>query len=296
MTQRRSLIVVSNRGPVSYGRDAAGARVARRGGGGLVDGAARSRRAPRRDVDRERDDGRGSRGRRRDGGGRSRSVVPAAARLARPGGVRPATTTWSRIRCSGSSSTTCGGSGTRPDSTESTHARGTRATMLVNRELRGRGSRRARPTTRRGGVLPRLPPLSRAGARARGRARTRLLAHFVHIPWPSRLLASAAGRPGATPCTTACSRTTSSASTPSAGAATSCAAATTCSARGRAPHVVASRDLGRRRASSTGSLRATPVLAARSERRRDAAGAARRARRPHRSVEEHRPRLPRLRL
>ncbi len=34
--ERRSLIVVSNRGPVSYDRDAAGARVERRGGGGLV--------------------------------------------------------------------------------------------------------------------------------------------------------------------------------------------------------------------------------------------------------------------
>jgi trehalose 6-phosphate synthase len=33
---RRKLIVVSNRGPVSYGRDDAGKRVARRGGGGLV--------------------------------------------------------------------------------------------------------------------------------------------------------------------------------------------------------------------------------------------------------------------
>jgi trehalose 6-phosphate synthase len=33
---RRKLIVVSNRGPVSYGRDASGGRVVRRGGGGLV--------------------------------------------------------------------------------------------------------------------------------------------------------------------------------------------------------------------------------------------------------------------
>jgi trehalose 6-phosphate synthase len=33
---RRRLIVVSNRGPVSYGRNAAGERVVRRGGGGLV--------------------------------------------------------------------------------------------------------------------------------------------------------------------------------------------------------------------------------------------------------------------
>jgi trehalose 6-phosphate synthase len=34
--ERRKLIVVSNRGPVSYGRDEAGRRVARRGGGGLA--------------------------------------------------------------------------------------------------------------------------------------------------------------------------------------------------------------------------------------------------------------------
>jgi len=33
---RRKLIVVSNRGPVSFGRDGSGARVVRRGGGGLV--------------------------------------------------------------------------------------------------------------------------------------------------------------------------------------------------------------------------------------------------------------------
>ncbi|CAN5242601.1 glycosyltransferase family 20 protein [soil metagenome] len=33
---RRKLIVVSNRGPVSYGRDAAGGKTAKRGGGGLV--------------------------------------------------------------------------------------------------------------------------------------------------------------------------------------------------------------------------------------------------------------------
>jgi trehalose 6-phosphate synthase len=34
--EQRRLIVVSNRGPVTFGRDATGARVARRGGGGLV--------------------------------------------------------------------------------------------------------------------------------------------------------------------------------------------------------------------------------------------------------------------
>jgi trehalose 6-phosphate synthase len=36
VVERRKLIVVSNRGPVSYGRDAHGGRVVRRGGGGLV--------------------------------------------------------------------------------------------------------------------------------------------------------------------------------------------------------------------------------------------------------------------
>ena len=36
MAGRRKLIVVSNRGPVTYGRGSDGERVARRGGGGLV--------------------------------------------------------------------------------------------------------------------------------------------------------------------------------------------------------------------------------------------------------------------
>src|SRR5512132_3968942 len=36
MTRRRKLIVVSNRGPITYAREADGERVARRGGGGLV--------------------------------------------------------------------------------------------------------------------------------------------------------------------------------------------------------------------------------------------------------------------
>ncbi|HEV7955765.1 MAG TPA: trehalose-6-phosphate synthase, partial [Marisediminicola sp.] len=36
MSDRRPLIIVSNRGPVTYERDANGARIERRGGGGLV--------------------------------------------------------------------------------------------------------------------------------------------------------------------------------------------------------------------------------------------------------------------
>ena len=67
---RRKLIVVSNRGPVTYARERDGERVARRGGGGLVTALRSLVLAPRRDVDRERDDRRGSRrrrGRRRRG-------------------------------------------------------------------------------------------------------------------------------------------------------------------------------------------------------------------------------------
>ena len=36
MSARRKLIVVANRGPVSYARDADGERITKRGGGGLV--------------------------------------------------------------------------------------------------------------------------------------------------------------------------------------------------------------------------------------------------------------------
>jgi trehalose 6-phosphate synthase len=36
VSRRRKLIVVANRGPVSFGRDGSGARIAKRGGGGLV--------------------------------------------------------------------------------------------------------------------------------------------------------------------------------------------------------------------------------------------------------------------
>ena len=57
MSERRRLIIVSNRGPVGYDRDGAGRRIARRGAGGLVSSAAPARLAARRDVDRQRDDG-----------------------------------------------------------------------------------------------------------------------------------------------------------------------------------------------------------------------------------------------
>jgi len=59
MAARRSLIVVSNRGPFTYDLDAAGNRVRRRGGGGLVTALRGLLEHQRRHVDRECDDGRG---------------------------------------------------------------------------------------------------------------------------------------------------------------------------------------------------------------------------------------------
>ena len=53
MAERRRLIVVSNRGPVSFARED-GERVARRGAGGLVKAALKPRRPPRRHLDRKR--------------------------------------------------------------------------------------------------------------------------------------------------------------------------------------------------------------------------------------------------
>ena len=103
--------------------------------------------------------------------------------------------------------------------------------MPVNEAFADGGRRRARPRARRGRVLPRLPPLPRAAARARRERPDALLAHFVHIPWPETgLLVRAARADPPARSTRACSRTTSSASTRAAGGATSCARARTSSA------------------------------------------------------------------
>ena len=92
--RRRKLIVVSNRGPVTYARDEDGNRVARRGGGGLVT-ALRSLVAHHdvtwiasamTDEDRAVAEEAGGE---RDRGDRARRLaVPAAARRARPGRLR----------------------------------------------------------------------------------------------------------------------------------------------------------------------------------------------------------------
>ena len=61
--------------------------------------------------------------------------------------------------------------------------RGSTATCAVNEGFADAVVAELEREPRRGGVLPRLPPLSRAEARAR-RGAGRALTHFIHIPWP----------------------------------------------------------------------------------------------------------------
>ncbi len=171
MAERRKLIVVSNRGPISYGRERRRAdRPARRRR--PRHGARAARLASRRHLDRERDLGRGPCGR---GGGHGRRDRRATARATGSGSSRTSpspttsTTTWSRTRRSGSSSTGSGSSSTSPGATSARP--GTTGYVAGQPRLRRRGRRGARARAGRGGLLPRLPPLPRAGARARAAAR-----------------------------------------------------------------------------------------------------------------------------
>ena len=81
MAGRRKLIVVANRGPVTFSRETDGAHSARRGGGGLVTALRSLLDEPGRDVGGERDVGRGSR---RAAGGRRRSRSRRRPATARP--------------------------------------------------------------------------------------------------------------------------------------------------------------------------------------------------------------------
>ena len=90
---RRRLVIASNRGPIVYGRSD-GQRTARRGGGGLVTALDGPRREPGRDVGGGRHLRRGRRRRRRArgplrGDRPGRQPLPAAARAARAGRLRP---------------------------------------------------------------------------------------------------------------------------------------------------------------------------------------------------------------
>ena len=179
MAARRKLIVVSNRGPVSFARDDDGRPLARRGGGGLVT-ALRSLVA-QHDVtwiasamsDEDRRSRPSAGGEAIEEQARDGSTVPAAPRRARPGRRTTGTTTSSRTRRSGSCSTTSGSSRTRRTSITALHNAWDDGYWRREPRVRRRGAARARARSRRDRLLPRLPPLPRAAARARAGARTR---------------------------------------------------------------------------------------------------------------------------
>ena len=271
------------------------------------------RLAPRRDLDRERDQRRGSRGRGRGRGERSRRRCATARRYRLrlvahdPARLRLATTTSSRTRRSGSSSTTSGTSRTRRTSTGGSHHAWERGLRRRSTALRRRGARRARARSRtRPSSSTTTTSTSRRGSCASERPDAPL-AHFIHIPWAQsdywRVLPERDPRARST---TACSRTTSSASTPTAGGGTSCARARTSPAPSataatvvrlrRRPTLVTSHPISvdpaefDELAASDGRARGASAQLV--ERRPRAADP---ARRPHRPVEERRARLPRLR-
>ena len=202
MAGRRSLIVVSNRGPVTYDRDADGRahRAPRRRR--ARDRAARAARPPRRHVDRERDDRRGSR--RRRGGGRATVV----SRRARPGRVRRLLQRRREPDAVVHPALAVGPAASRPDLDRAFHDAWRDGYGAVNRAFAD-------------AVVAELDDnpdatvffhdyhLYLAPALVREARPDALLAHFVHIPWPRRLDGPARAPCGAR-CTTACSRTTSS--------------------------------------------------------------------------------------
>ena len=235
MASRRNLIVVSNRGPVTYAWSG-GERVASRGGGGLVT-ALRGPRAPsRRDVDRERDVRRGSCcriGQRRRGirGDRARRLdVPASPRRARRAGVR---LVLQRDRESDAVVPPAPPLGSR-DVAEHRPRRAPRVARGVRAgqpRVCGRGARRARPRPARVRLLPRLPPLRGAADRPRRCDRTRASSSSCTSRGPGRIPGRCCRSRSGARSTTACSRTTSSGSTRGAGGATSCAPPRTSSGR-----------------------------------------------------------------
>ena len=149
--QRTPLVLVSNRGPVTFHAGRRGPARLRRPG----DGAHRAGLPPRSDLDRLGDE----RVRRRGLARARRAGVPRA--LARRAAStrcgwwsatpRPTTasTTCSPTRCCGSSSTTCGTSPTRRTSAARRSRRSSSATTSSTRTSRGRSSRRSRASRSR---------------------------------------------------------------------------------------------------------------------------------------------------
>ena len=283
LSDQSTLIIVSNRGPVTYDR-VDGRRVERRGGGGLVTALRGLREQHDVDLDRERDDRRGPRRRRVEAtGGRGR----CSSRTTRT--PTTTTTTSSRTRCSGSSSTRSGLRRSRPELDRAFHDAWQRRIRARQPDVRRRGRRRAGRATGRDGVLSRLPPLPRARGSSAPRGRTR----------DSRTSSTSRGRPTGrccprrcvAPCTRGCSRTTSSRFHTERWAANFRRSCEDVVGGTRGTKVTAPSALGRRRRSSS-ELQASDAVLARRARRCREPGEADRPRRSHRSVEEHRPRLP----
>ena len=235
----RRLIVVSNRGPVTFGRDAGGDRVARRGGGGLVTAL---RGLVRRhavtwvasalgDEDRAVAAERG--GEAVEEKARGRLHVPPAPARPRAACVRPllqhrrkpaAVVRPSLPVAAGP------GSEFRPRVVGGLE----RGLCRRQRAVRGGRQRGARGRAGRSRPVPRLPPLPRAGTGAASRARGGALPLRARAVAGFRLLARASRADPRVLFTRGCSQTTSSASTPSAGVGASCARARTSPARVRA--------------------------------------------------------------
>ena len=179
---------------------------------------ARAARLPaRRHLDRERDQRRGPRGRRRGrrcvrGDRPRRLALPAAARRGTIRRTSTATTTSSRTRRSGFSSTSMAEL-VEPPSDEAWESYG-----RVNANVAAAVLEELEEEPGHAGLVPRLPPLPRAGGRARRAARRDALALRPHPLAAAGGVGPAARASGRARSTRACSRTTSSASTRTGGA------------------------------------------------------------------------------
>ena len=302
---RRKLIVVSNRGPVSYGRDDDGARIARRGGGGLVTALRGLVAAPRRHLDRERDHRRGPRRSpaasvRGDGARRLAYRLRLVAHdpqaydcfynvVANP-------TLWFLQHSSGSSRT-------RPRSTAAFHDAWATATSRVNRALRRRRSSTSSSDDPDAAVFfhdyhlylaPRLvrerSPDARAGAlRPHPVAAARLwrvLPRTMRRAIHDGLLANDVVGFHTEPLARELHRSARHRRRESTGRGR----------RARRRTLVTRIRSRSTRPSSTSSRSSAAVLGRGARLVAAPAREAHRARRPHRSVEEHRPRLPRFEL
>ena len=180
----RPLVLVSNRGPVTFQEDGS----VKRGTGGLV--TALTGLASHRDavwIASAMTDGdaqRPARARRRAvlDRGAARRRVPRALRGVGRRTPTTASTTSSPTRCCGSSSTTCGTRATRRTSAARRSRRSSTATASSTRTWRGPCCRRSR-TTR----SPSSWSTTTTSTRCRGSIRRErpdvFLHHFIHIPW-----------------------------------------------------------------------------------------------------------------